>query len=113
MLGIYTETVYGCFMITPAAVRAIIDRDREKYRAEMKPPASPPTWNPSPRSVDLYACFTWMRHYLEDKGCPDDIRIRCQDYFSRKSRATEDLFELVAKTLNDYEEGTVEDYRGR
>jgi hypothetical protein len=100
-------------MIKAEEIRALVEADREKYVAEMKPPASPPTWSPDRRSVEHYSVFTWMRRHLEAIGAPQDIRIRCQSFFSRKSRAREDLYELTAEILQAYENGTVPEHRGR
>jgi hypothetical protein len=98
-------------MITANEIRAEIAPDLPRYRTEMRPPASPDTWSPNVRSLELYAIFTWLRTRLVN--VPDEIRIRGQNFYSRKSRAREDLYELAAETLNACEAGTVEDYRGR
>jgi hypothetical protein len=46
-------------------------------------------------------------------NCPDEDRRDVQNYFNRKARAENDLYEVAARAMNTFIEGKIERVRRR
>ena len=72
-----------------------------------------PTWVPDQRTLQLFSISQWLIEELNILGCSEDDRHRQMWFWSRKSRAEEDLYTLAALTLNNLIEGKVDNYHGK
>ena len=72
-----------------------------------------PTWKCDERTLQLYGLFQYLMEQLVMLETSDEDRHHQQWFFNRKSRAEEDLFSLVALTLNNYLDGKTDQYKGR
>jgi hypothetical protein len=72
-----------------------------------------PTWICDQRTADLFCLSQWLIEELTAIGLSDDDRKAQQRFFNRKSRATDDLYQLAAQTINDALRGNIDTYRGR
>lgn len=73
----------------------------------------PPTWKCDQRAAELFCIAQWLMDELMESKCPDEDRRDVQDFFNRKARAENDLYELAARAMNSFVEGNIERYRRR
>lgn len=73
----------------------------------------PPTWKCDQRTKENFCLSQWLMDELIAQGCPQEDRIFVQNFFNRKARAENDLYELAARAMNTFVEGNIERYRGR
>ena len=72
-----------------------------------------PTWSCDQRTKDLFCLGQWLMDELFLLKCTSVDRRDTQDFFNRKARAENDLFELAALAMNNLLEGKVERFRRR
>ena|SRR5271166_5880234 len=99
-------------LFTTETVRTSLAPKWDGYYAKLAIGQSP-TWICDERTKELFCLSQWIMEELMLRKCPDEDRIRQQRFFNRKARATEDLYELAATTLNGFLTGKIDDYRGR
>lgn len=99
-------------LFTAEMVRESLIYKQPKYYAKLAV-GQPSTWVPDERTKELFYLSQWVMDILILKNCPHDARISQQRFFNRKARATEDLYELAAITVNNFLTGNIDQYKGR
>jgi hypothetical protein len=95
---------------TSESVRTSLQPKHQEYFARLAVGQSP-RWKCDQRTSDLFCLQQWLMDELVFLKCPDLDRVDTQNYFNRKARSEEDLFELAAKAVNNYLQGGIERYR--
>ena len=97
---------------TADIVRMGIANSYESYYAKLATGQSP-TWKCDQRTKDLFCLSNWLMDELMARKCPDEDRRFIQNFFNRKARSANDLYELAAAAMNSYLNDTIERYRGK
>lgn len=95
---------------TAASVRASLEPKYDTYFAKLAV-GQPPNWKCDQRTKDIFCLSQWIMDELIALKCPDTDRLDTQNFFNRKARAEEDVFELTAKAINNFLDGNIERYR--
>lgn len=97
---------------TADSVRESIKPKWEGYYAKLSAGQSP-TWKCDERTADLFCLAQWLMDELALIGLNDDDRRAQQRFFNRKQRATDDIYDLAAQTMNNALDGNIDKYKGR
>lgn len=97
---------------TAEMVRVSLANSYDRYYAKLAVGQSP-TWKCDQRTKDLFCLSNWLMDELITLSCPDEDRRFVQNYFNRKARADNDLYELAAVAVNSFLNNTIERYRGK
>src|SRR5512135_453577 len=73
----------------------------------------PTNWKCDTRTAENFCLSQWLMDELMEAKCPDEDRRDVQDFFNRKARAENDLYEVAARAMNSFVEGKIERYRRR
>ncbi len=99
-------------LYTADGVRQALASKWDTYYAKLAV-GQPPTWKCDQRTKENFCLSQWLMDELIAQGCPQEDRIFVQNFFNRKARAENDLYELAARAMNTFVEGNIERYRGR
>lgn len=99
-------------LYTADGVRQSLAPKWDTYYAKLAV-GQPPTWKCDQRTKENFCLSQWLMDELIAQGCPQEDRIFVQNFFNRKARAENDLYELAARAMNTFVEGNIERYRGR
>ena len=96
---------------TAETIRTSLDGEKYKtYFAKLTVGQSP-RWKCDKKTADNFCLSQWLMEELIKIGSSDFDRIDVQNYFNRKARAEDDLYELAAKAMNSYLDGNIERFR--
>jgi hypothetical protein len=99
-------------LYTADSVRESIKPDYDTYYAKLALGQNA-TWKCDQRTKDIFCLHQWIMNELMKLECPDEDRRFIQNYFNRKSRAEDDLYEVAARAMNTFLNGTIERVRRR
>ncbi len=99
-------------LYTAESVRESLAPKWDTYFAKLAV-GQPPNWKCDQRAAELFCIAQWLMDELITSNCPDEDRRDVQDFFNRKSRAENDLYEVAARAMNSFVEGNIERYRRR
>ncbi len=105
-----TATIVFLPDYTSVSVHASLAPKYQTYLAKLTV-GQPRNWKCDQRTADNFCLSQWLMDELIKLGADDDDRRDVQNFFNRKARAENDLFELAAKAMNDYLDGNIERYR--
>lgn len=95
---------------TPDAVRKSLNPKWDTYYAKLAIGQSP-TWKCDQRTAELFCLSQWLIDELMVLNCPQEDRLDVQNFFNRKSRAEDDLYEVAARSVNSFLNGKIERFR--
>jgi hypothetical protein len=99
-------------LYTADSVRESIKPAYEAYYAKLAMGQNA-TWKCDQRTKDIFCLHQWIMNELMKLECSDEDRRFIQNYFNRKSRAEDDLYEVAARAMNTFLNGTIERVRRR
>lgn len=99
-------------LYTAGAVRQLLAPKWNAYYADFVA-GQPANWMPNQQAKELWCISHWLTDELIELKCPDEERRFVQNYFNRKARSENDLYELAAKAVNSFLENKIERYRGK
>jgi transposase-like protein len=67
-----------------------------------------PTWKCDERTATLYCLSQWVMNVLIELNCPQEDRLKLQNFWNRKSRAEDELYAVAALTINNFLQGKIE-----
>jgi hypothetical protein len=71
------------------------------------------SWKCDQRTAELFCLNQWIMEELITLECPHEARIAQQQFFNRKCRALNDLYELAAVTVNMFLTGNIDQSKNR
>lgn len=99
-------------LYTAETVKASLAPKWDAYYAKLAI-GQPPNWNCNQHGKELFCLAQWLMDELITLNCPDEDRRDVQNYFNRKARAEDDLYEVAARAMNTFLEGKIERVRRR
>lgn len=95
---------------TSESIRAAIAPKYAEYFAKLAM-GQPPRWVCDQKTKDNFCLSQWLMDELISLGSSDLDRVDVQNFFNRKARAENDLYELAAKAMNSFLDNNIERYR--
>lgn len=99
-------------LYTAESVRTSLFLKWDNYYAKLSV-GQAPNWKCDQRMAELFCLSQWLIEELITLGCPHDDRMFIQNFFNRKVRAEDDLYEVAARAINSFLENKIDRYRGR
>lgn len=99
-------------MYTAEKVRESLAPKWDTYFAKLAV-GQAPNWKCDTRTAENFCLTQWLMDELISINAPDEDRRDVQDFFNRKARAEDDLYELAARGMNSFLEGKIERFRRR
>lgn len=106
------------YIYTSDTIRKCLEFKKQKYLDKLYAERSP-TWNCDQRTKDLFCLSQWLMEEIDYyfninsifAAPSNEDRSDTLDFFNRKSRAEEDLFELAALAMNNLLQNKIERFR--
>jgi hypothetical protein len=94
-------------MYTADMVKTSLALQWDHYYAQLAIGQSP-TWKCDERTATLYCLSQWVMNVLIELNCPQEDRLKLQNFWNRKSRAEDELYAVAALTINNFLQGKIE-----
>lgn len=97
-------------LYTAQNVRESLKPKWETYYAKLATGQSS-NWKCDQRTAELFCLSQWLMDELTASKSSDEDRVDTQDFFNRKARAEDDLYEVAARAMNNCLDGKIDRFR--